>query len=40
MPDDVNARDGQGRTAVITAAMHERVAEVRALIDAGADVDL
>ena len=37
---DVNARGEHGRTAVTAAAMREDVAEVRRLIDAGADVDL
>jgi uncharacterized protein len=36
----VNARDARGRTAVTAAAMGEHVRVVRALVDAGADVDL
>jgi ankyrin repeat protein len=40
MNDEVNRRDEHGRTAVTAAAMREDVAEVRRLIDAGADVDL
>src|SRR5690242_19185094 len=40
MSDDVNKRGAHGRTAVTAAAMREDVAEVRRLIEAGADVDL
>ncbi len=40
MSADVNARGAHDRTAVTAAAMREDVAEVRRLIDAGADVDL
>jgi ankyrin repeat protein len=38
--NDVDARDGDGRTAITAAAMREDVEAVRELIDAGADVDL
>jgi uncharacterized protein len=37
---DVNGRDPRGRTAVTAAAMGRHVEVVRALVDAGADVDL
>jgi ankyrin repeat protein len=40
MHEDVDARGEHGRTAVTAAAMREDVAEVRRLIDAGANVDL
>lgn len=38
--NDVDARDGLGRTAITAAAMREDVATVRELIDAGADVNV
>ena len=37
---DIDARDAQGRTAVMAATHGNRVDAVRALIEAGADIDI
>lgn len=36
---DVNARDGNGQTALVFAALRGRPKNVAALLNAGADVD-
>ncbi|TGU60565.1 ankyrin repeat domain-containing protein, partial [Mesorhizobium sp. M00.F.Ca.ET.186.01.1.1] len=37
---DINARNRQKRTAILTAAMHDHLDAVSFLIEAGADIDL